>query len=166
MLAGKCNLWQVDRSVVVVMSNHELRVCLAYICIHHRHRVYVVLRIFYVLVLDQIEYYNDYSTLWHHLVLCVNHKMAMMENGLYYKTSSHLCAQNQYPPKHDIPFMSKFFTCPFFVFALINYSMFVCCIRQVFLKFYYQTNIRCTGSSFHNHFYVMNFCTRQLHSWN
>ena len=33
-----------------------------------------------------------------------------------------------------LPFCPLLFTCPFFVFALINHSMFACCMRKVFLN--------------------------------
>ena len=72
------------------------------------------------------------------MVFCVNQKMAMMENGLYYKTSSHVCAQYRNPPERDIFFLSTFVYLPFFIFAFINYYMFVCHIRQVFLNYLYK----------------------------
>ena len=49
----------------------------------YMHRVYGALRIFYVPGLDQIIYGNSYSTLGHNVVLYVDHKIAMMETGLY-----------------------------------------------------------------------------------
>ena len=51
--------------------------------IHHRHRVYGVLQMCYDLVLDETVYDNSYSTFLHHVVLCVDHKMSIMEIGLY-----------------------------------------------------------------------------------
>ena len=133
--------------------------------IQHRHRVYGILRIFHVPVLYQLTNCNAYSTLWHHVFLCVDHKIEMTKIGLHYKTFSHLCAQHQHNSEHDIPFMYNFFNLPFFVFDLINNSMFAWRIRKVFLKIYGQTNIGCTGSSVHNHMCVITFCTLQLHSW-
>ena len=46
--------------------------------------VYGIFCICHVLVLDQIACGNDYSTLLHHVVLCVDHKMEMTETGFYY----------------------------------------------------------------------------------
>ena len=83
--------------------------------------------------------------------------MPMTETGFYYKSFSRLFAKHHHHYEHDIPFLSTFFYLPIFVFALINHSMFVCRSRQVFLKFYGQTNIVCTGSSVHNHMCVKTF---------
>ena len=91
-------------------------------------------------------------------------KLAMMEIGLYYKNNLNISVQHQHPPEHDIPFLSTFVFLAFFVFALINYNMFACRIRQVFLKFSGQSSIRCTGYSVHNYLCVVNFLTRKLHS--
>ena len=83
--------------------------------IHHMYRVYGVLRIRHVPVLDQIKYGNVYSTLLHHVVLCVEHNMAMMETGFYYKTFSHICVQHQHHSENDIPFLSTFAYLPVFL---------------------------------------------------
>ena len=54
--------------------------------IQHRHMVYGVLHMCYVLFLYQITHGNDCSTLFHHGVLFVDHKMEITETGFYYKT--------------------------------------------------------------------------------
>ena len=82
---SKCNMWQVDSLVVVVVENREPRVFISYMYIKHSHRVYGVSNICHVLVLNQTSYDNAYPTLWHHVVLCVEQKTAIMETGLYYK---------------------------------------------------------------------------------
>ena len=65
--------------------------------------------------LDQsITYGNSYSILWQHVVLCVDHKMAMMETGLYYKTFSCFCVWHQHHSKHDVPFLYTFINLPVF----------------------------------------------------
>ena len=47
--------------------------------IEHTHRVFYVLNMWNVLVLDPITYDNSYSSIWHHVVLCMEHKKAMMK---------------------------------------------------------------------------------------
>ena len=131
--------------------------------INHRSRVYGVLHIYHVPVLDPIAYGNAYSTLLHHIFLCVDHKMATLATGCYYKTFSHICAQHQHHSEHDINFLSNFIYLPF-LFDLINKSMFACPTRQVFLKLSVQTIIGCMGSSVHYYLCVINFCTCKLQS--
>ena len=103
-LANKCNLWQVDSVVDFVVENHQPKFCLSYMYIQHRHRLYGILRIWYVPFLDKITYDNAYSSLWHRLVLCVKHKVAMMETGFYLKKNL-ICLQHQHPPAQYNPFM-------------------------------------------------------------
>ena len=134
----------------MVVANHESRVCIP--------NIYIVLY--------QIAYVIAYSTLLHHLVLCVDHKMAMIETGLYYKKIKHVFAGHQNYSERDIMFLSTFIYLPVFVFVLINKSMFVCHIIQVFLRFSGQTNIRYTGYSVHNHLCIIIFFTQQSHNWN
>ena len=119
--------------------------------IHHSHRVYSLFCIWHVPVLDQTAYGNVYSIIWHHVVLCVDHKMEIMETGLYYKTISHMRLQHQHHSEHDIPFLTTFVCLPVFLFALINHCIFVCHTIQVFLEFSFQTNIGCTDSSVYNY---------------
>ena len=69
------------------------------------------------------------------MVLCVEYKMAIIETGLYHKTSSHICAQHQHNSEHDIPLLSTLFYLPFFVFSLINNSMFACSTRHMFWNY-------------------------------
>ena len=90
--------------------------------------------------------------------------MEMMETGLYYKTSSHLFVQHTHHPEDNTPCLYTFAYLPFFVFALINYSMFSYRIRQVFLELSGQTKIICMSYSVHNHPCVIKFFTRQFHS--
>ena len=90
--------------------------------IKYRQRVYSVLRIRHVPVLVRIAYVIAYSTLLHHLVLCVDHKMAMIETGLYYKKIKHVFAGHQNYSELDIMFLSTFIYLPVFVFVLINKS--------------------------------------------
>ena len=89
------NRWQVGSAVLVLVSNHKPRFCLTYMYIMHRQRVYSVLCIWHVTVLYQITYGNAYSTLWHHMVLCVDQKMAIIETAWYYKKSMSLCATSE-----------------------------------------------------------------------
>ena len=128
--------------------------------IEHRHRVYGILRIYHVQFFDQIAYGHAYSTLLHHVVWCVEHKIVLMETGLYYKIFQHLCAGYKYHYEHDIPFLSTFIYLPVFLFFLINHSMLVCRSRQVFLKFSGQTHIRCTVSIVNNHKFFINLYTQ------
>ena len=46
--------------VVVVVIKQEYRVCLTYTYIHNMHRVFVILRICHVIVLDKITYDHAY----------------------------------------------------------------------------------------------------------
>ena len=80
------NMKQAGSVVGLLVANHETMYCLTYIYIQPRFRVFDVLQIFHNLVLDQISYGNACSTLWHHVVFCVDYKMKMMETDLYYKT--------------------------------------------------------------------------------
>ena len=117
----KLNLWLVGRTVVDVLSNHESKVCLEYICIQHCHRVCVVLCLLYVLVLYQIANCSAYSTIGHHVVLCVDHKNAMMETGLYFKYPlTYLCA----PSVSSLTWYSLSF-----LFCLI--PLFICLCKSV-----------------------------------
>ena len=133
--------------------------------IRYNHRVYGLLRICHVPVLDKIAYGNAHSTLWHHLDLCVDHKMEMIETGFYCNIFSHICAQPQYHSEHDIPFLCNYVYLPIYYFFLINHPIFTCRSREVFLKLTGQTNIICKSSSVHIHLCVIHFCTHKLQSW-
>ena len=164
-LSRKSNWWQVGSAVIFMVSNQESRVCLTYMYMEHIHRVYGVLCMHHVPVLDQIKNDNSYSTLWHHVVLYVYQKMEITETGLYKKHFQIFVRYISIILYMILPFCTLFLTCQFFVFPLINHSMFACHSRQVFLKFTGQTNIKCTGSSVHNHLCVINVFTLTLHSW-
>ena len=147
------------------VGNYEPRFCLAYSYIHHSHRLYGVLRIWNVLVLYQIAYYNVYSALWHHVVLCVDHTKTMMEASLYYKKINIFVRNISILLNMILPLCLILFTCPFFVFALINRSIFACCMIQVLFKFSDKNIIRCTSSSVHYHLFFLPFFSWQLYSW-
>ena len=96
-----------------LVSNHEYRVCLTYMYIQHRNRVYGLLRIYHVPVLDPIAYGNAYSTLWYYMVLCVDQKMSTVATGCYYK-HFHIFARNRRIILNMIlPFCPLSFTCSF-----------------------------------------------------
>ena len=75
-----------------------------------------------VLVFDIIAYDNAYSAPALHVVSYVNHKMEIMETGLYHKIFAHLCAQHEHTPAHDTRVLSASIYLPF-LFSLINYSI-------------------------------------------
>ena len=86
-LAIMFTLLHVGSKIVLVVPNHENRVCLTWMYIQHMHRSFNILWTCHGLFLDQIAYDNAYSTFRNHVVLCVHHKMESVEIVLYYKTS-------------------------------------------------------------------------------
>ena len=67
------------------VGSQESSVYIIWMYIKQNHRVLLVLRIFYVLVLDKITYDNAYSTLWYNVFFCVDLKMSTVETYLYIK---------------------------------------------------------------------------------
>ena len=91
------------------------------------------------------------------MVLRLYHKMAIIETSFMTNHVIIFLLDISIIINMIFPFCPLLFNFPFFLFALINHSMFVCCNRQVFLIFSGQTNIGCTGYSVHNHLCVRNF---------
>ena len=142
-LASKWNILQVYSVVVfVVLANQEPVVCISYMYIHHMHRIYVVLSIFHVLVLDQIVYDGSYYTLWHHVVLCADEKMKWWKLAcitkyfyIFVRNISNLL--HRIPPLYQIMFTCTSFYLPWSI------TRFLCDAKyRSFLKLYGQTNIK------------------------
>ena len=125
------HVW-VGSAVVLVVENRLPGVYLTQAYIQHRHRAFGVLCIFHVLVLDLIVYDNSYSTIWRHMFLCVDQKNQWWKLVCIPKYFNIFMRDTIIILHMITSFCPLPFTCPFFSFALINYSMFVCCIIQVF----------------------------------
>ena len=74
-----------------------------------------------------------------HEVWNVYHKMLNLGIYLCYNTYSHICVQHQHYPEHDTLCMSIFFQWLFFIFYLINDTIFSMLFRQMFLEFISQS---------------------------
>ena len=61
------------------------------------------------------------------MVFCVDHKMAMMETGLYYKIFSYICAQHHHHCEHDIPILYTFVYLP--IFIILDQALYVCVLQ-------------------------------------
>ena len=93
------------------------------------------LQICHDLVLDQNVNDNAYSTHLIHEALYLDHKMVILEIGLYKNKCSHLSVQHQYYTEHDIICVSILFYSLFLFPPLINDSMFTMLIRQMFCNY-------------------------------
>ena len=71
--------------------------------------------------------------------------------GIYflYNTFSHPCVQHKNYPEHATLCLSILIHCLFFVFALINDTIFAVLFRQMLLEFLGQTCIIVFGASVH-----------------
>ena len=99
------------------------------------------LQIYHDLVLDQNVNDIAYSTPLLHGDLDVNQKMAMLVIGWYHNTFSHICVQHHHYTEHDTLYLSISFSLYFPIFSLINDSMFIMLLRQMFLELFIQTDI-------------------------
>ena len=79
----------------------------------------------------------------------VDHKMVILEIGLYCNTFLLLCVQYQKYPEHDTLCLSFFLIGSFSVFGLINDSMFPMLLRQMFLQLFGQTDINILFARMH-----------------
>ena len=131
-LASMWNLWRVGSTVVAVMENHEARVCLTYLYFQHIYRVFSVLHIFHGLVLDQITYENDYSNLWHHVVLRVYRKLARMETGLYIYIINFFVRNISMILNMMVPFCILLVTSSFFIWLVQSLHV---CVLNFFLGY-------------------------------
>ena len=95
----------------------------------------------YDLVLDQNINDNSYSTPLLDEALDVNHIMVMLGIGSYYNISSLLSVQHQHYPEHDTLCLSIFFYFLSSSIFLINDSIFMVLLRQMFLELFIQTDI-------------------------
>ena len=71
--------------------------------------VYSEFHIHHLLVLDQNENDNAYSTSFCHKVWNVDHKMVILGIDFCYNTFSHLRVQHHNYPEHDTVYLSIFF---------------------------------------------------------
>ena len=139
MILGLSSMWkmlQLVSEVVVMVENHEFRVCLTWMYIQHRHRLFfrnahMPCPIF---VSNYIRQCSINPLTWCGFLCGTQNYNGV--NQFYYKTSSHICAQHQHPSEHDTHFISTFFHSPVLVISLINYAVFLRCIGQVFLKLF------------------------------
>ena len=99
------------------------------------------LHIFHDLVLDKNVNANAYLTLFLHEALDVEHKMLILEIGLYHNTFSYLCVQHKSYPEHDTLCLSILVYSLFSYIFLINNSMFTMLHRQMFLESFCHTDI-------------------------
>ena len=114
---------------------YKSRVGQALMYMQHRHMVCGESHICHELVLDKNVNGNSYSTPLIHEDLDVDHKMVMLGIGLYHNIFSHICVQHQNYPEHDIICPSILFYWLFFIFYLINTSLFTIIFRHMFLQF-------------------------------
>ena len=136
-------------------------------CINHRHRVYGILSICHVPVLYQITYIGMLTQLYENMWFCVWTTKWQRQKMVFTTKYFHIFVRKiSIILNMALHFCPLLFTCPFFLFDLINQSMFECRIRQAFLKLSGQANILCTGYSVHNHLCVIKFspgsCTVEI----
>ena len=124
-MPNKCTWWLVYSALVYLIVYQIPKVCLELMYMQHNHMVYDKLHILPLLVLDQNENDNAYSTPLHHEVWNVEQKIIIPEIDLCYNKSSHLCVQRQNYPEHDTLCLSIYFHERLFRFPLINDTIFL-----------------------------------------
>ena len=113
-LANRCNWLQVYSLPIYFMVYQISKVCIAFMYMQNRHRIYDKLHIHHELVLDQSASDNAYSSPLRHGVWNVEQKMIMLGIGLCYNNFSHICVQHQNYLEHDTVCLSILFPWIFF----------------------------------------------------
>ena len=125
-LVSMYTMLQVRSAVFLVVTNYKSRICITWTCIQHRNRLFYLLWMWHGIDLDQISYYNTYSTLLPCGFLC-GPQMAIMETGFITKYINVFMGNISILLYMIIPFYPLSFTC--LCFFLINHPIFACRIR-------------------------------------
>ena len=136
ILANKFTWLQFYSALFYLMVYQISKVCLSLMYMQHNHMLYGEFFRHHCQVLDQNANYNAYSNPLRHEVWNLDHNMGIVGIYLCYNTFSHLCVQQQHYPEHDTVCLSIFFLWIFFVFSLINDTIFAMFFCQILLELF------------------------------
>ena len=149
---------QVGIAVLHIGPNQGTRACLTCCYMPHMHRLFIVLHIFHDPIWGQIEDEIFCSDLTLHRVLCVAHKKAMQETGLYHMICLQLCVKHLFCLGHENHTHSTFFGWKFFCTCPDPLHWWV---QTIFLKFPCKTDVSFHSWVIHCHMCVIHFYTSQ-----